>query len=63
MVLIGSIVIICFLYFYLASAGVVSNLAATAAAPLCAHPLRRRLAVLTTITYAQQEQERQTNKS
>jgi hypothetical protein len=37
--------------FYLTVAGVMSNLAATAAARLCVHPLRRRLAVLTTTTF------------
>ena len=42
--------IICILYFYLTGAGVVPNLAATAAMPLSAHPLRRRLALLTTTT-------------
>jgi hypothetical protein len=42
--------IICILYFYLAGAGIVPNLAATAAVPLSAHPLRRRFAVLTTTT-------------
>jgi hypothetical protein len=31
--------IICILYFYLASVGIVPNLAATAAVPLSAHPL------------------------
>jgi hypothetical protein len=39
-------VIIYILNFYLAGAGVVPNLAITAAAPLCAHPLRRRLTLL-----------------
>jgi hypothetical protein len=42
--------IIYILYFYLTSAGVIPNLAATAAVPLSAHPLRRRFAVLTTTT-------------
>jgi hypothetical protein len=45
-----SITIIYILYFYLAGAGVMPNLAATAAASLCAHPLRRRLAVPTSTT-------------
>jgi hypothetical protein len=45
-----SITIICVLNSYLTGAGVVPNLAATAAAPLCAHPLRRCLTVLTTTT-------------
>jgi hypothetical protein len=49
-VLIRIVAIICVLYFCLTGAGVVSNLAATTAAPLCAHPLCRRLAVLTTAT-------------
>jgi hypothetical protein len=44
------IAIICILYFYLTGAGIVPNLAATAAVPLSAHPLRRRLALLTTTT-------------
>ena len=34
------------LYFYLAGTGVMPNLAATAAAPLCARPPYRRLALL-----------------
>jgi hypothetical protein len=38
------------LYFYLVGVGIMPNLAASAAAPLCAHPLRRRLTVLTTTT-------------
>ena len=42
--------IIYILYFYLASPGVVPKLSATATAPLSAHPLRRRLALLTTTT-------------
>jgi hypothetical protein len=42
--------IICILYFYLAGAGIVPNLAVIAAVPLSAHPLRRRFAVLTTTT-------------
>jgi hypothetical protein len=42
--------IICILYFYLIGAGIVPNLAATAAVPLSAQPLRRRFAVLTTTT-------------
>jgi hypothetical protein len=42
--------IICILYFYLTGAGIVPNLAAIAAVPLSAHPLRRRFAVLTTTT-------------
>jgi hypothetical protein len=42
--------IIYILYFYLAGAGIVPNLAATAAVPLSAHPLCRRFAVLTTTT-------------
>ena len=46
MILFRSIVTICVLNFYLTSAGVVPNLAATAAAPLYAHSLRRHLAVL-----------------
>jgi hypothetical protein len=44
------VTIIYILYFYLAGAGVVSRLTATAAVPLSAHPLRRRFAVLTTTT-------------
>jgi hypothetical protein len=46
----GFIAIICILYIYLTGAGIVPNLAATAAAPLSAHPLRRCFAVLTTTT-------------
>jgi hypothetical protein len=42
--------IICILYFYLAGAGIVPNLAATATVPLSAHPLYRRFAVLITTT-------------
>jgi hypothetical protein len=42
--------IIYILYFYLASAEIVHNLAATAIVPLSAHPLYRRFAVLTTTT-------------
>jgi hypothetical protein len=42
--------IICILYFYLASAEIMPNLAATAVVPLSAHPLYRRFAVLTTTT-------------
>ena len=49
-VLIRSVAIIYILYFYLARARVVPNLTTTAVAPLCAHPLRRRLAILTTTT-------------
>jgi hypothetical protein len=44
------IAIICILYFYLTGAGIVPNLAVTAAAPFSAHPLCRRLAILTTTT-------------
>jgi hypothetical protein len=42
--------IICILYFYLAGAGIVPNLTAIAAVPLSAHPLYRRLTLLTTTT-------------
>jgi hypothetical protein len=42
--------IIYILNFYLARAGVVSNLAAIAIVPLSAHPLCRRLALLITTT-------------
>jgi hypothetical protein len=49
-VLFRSVAIIYIYYFYLAGAGVMPNLTVTAAAPLCAHPLRRRLALLTATT-------------
>jgi hypothetical protein len=49
-ILFRSITIVCVLYFYLTGARIVFNLAATTAAPLCAHPLRRRLTLLTTTT-------------
>jgi hypothetical protein len=49
-ILFRSVAITYIYYFYLASAGVMPNLAATAAAPLCAHPLCRRFALLTTTT-------------
>jgi hypothetical protein len=42
--------IIYILYFYLATAGIVPNLAITAAVPLSVHPLYRRFAVLITTT-------------
>ena len=42
--------IIYILNFYLARAGVMSNLTITATVPLSAHPLRRRFAVLRTTT-------------
>jgi hypothetical protein len=42
--------IVCVLYFYLAGAGVVSNLTATPTASSCARPLRRRLALIMTPT-------------
>jgi hypothetical protein len=50
MILFRSITIIYILYFYLVGAGIMPNLAVTAIVPLCAHPLRRRLAVPTTTT-------------
>jgi hypothetical protein len=46
-ILFRSITIIYILYFYLAGAGIMPNLTITATAPLCAHPLCRRLTVLT----------------
>jgi hypothetical protein len=49
-VLFRSVAIIYILYFYLVGAEVVPNLAATAAAPLYAQPLRRRLTILTPST-------------
>jgi hypothetical protein len=49
-VLFKSVAIIYIYYFYLIGAGVMPNLAATTAAPLYAHSLRRRLALLTTTT-------------
>jgi hypothetical protein len=45
-----SITIIYILYFYLIGAGIMPNLTAIATASLCAHFLRRRLAVPTTTT-------------
>jgi hypothetical protein len=45
-ILFRSVAIIYIYYFYLAGAGVMPNLAATAVAPLCAHPLCRRFALL-----------------
>jgi hypothetical protein len=42
--------IICILYLYLICAGVILYLAITTTVPLCAHPLRRRFAIITTIT-------------
>jgi hypothetical protein len=49
-VLFKSVAIIYIYYFYLTDARVIPNLAATTAAPLCAHSLRRCLALLTTTT-------------
>jgi hypothetical protein len=49
-ILFRSVAIIYIYYFYLKGAEVMPNLAATAAAPLCAHSLYRRLALLTTTT-------------
>jgi hypothetical protein len=49
-ILFRSVAIIYIYYFYLAGAGVIPNLAAPAAAPLCAHSLCRRFALLTTTT-------------
>jgi hypothetical protein len=45
-----SVAIIYVPYFYLTGARIMSNFAATTAAPLYAYPLRRRLALLTTTT-------------
>jgi hypothetical protein len=47
-ILLRSVAIIYIYYLYLTGAGVMPNLTATAAAPLCAHPLCRRFALLTT---------------
>jgi hypothetical protein len=49
-VLFRSVAIIYIYYFYLVGAGVMPNLAATAAAPLCVYLLCRRLALLTATT-------------
>ena len=45
-----SVAIVYVLYFYLIGTGVVSDFAATAAVPLAAHPLYRRLTLLITAT-------------
>jgi hypothetical protein len=42
--------IIYILYLYLTCAGVVPYLTTITTVPLCAHPLRRRFAIITTIT-------------
>jgi hypothetical protein len=49
-VLFRSVAIIYILYFYLIGVRVMPNLAATAAASLYAHSLRRRLTILTPTT-------------
>jgi hypothetical protein len=49
-VLFRSVTIIYILYFYLIDARIVSYFAITTVTPLCAHSLRRRLALLTTTT-------------
>jgi hypothetical protein len=49
-VLIRSVGIIYILYFYCVGTGVVANLGVTAAASLCAHPLRRLFTIVTTTT-------------
>jgi hypothetical protein len=49
-VLFRSVAIIYIYYFYLVGAEIMPNLTATTAAPLCAHSLYRRLALLTTTT-------------
>jgi hypothetical protein len=50
MILFRSVAILYILYFYLVGAGLMPSFAATAAASLYAHSLRRRLALLTTTT-------------